>query len=88
MLTEFTLSILTEDGCVFEGPVDSIVVPGVDGYFGVQAHHAPLLAALGRGRLTVYARAAVHDYAVSGGFMEVAHNRATLLAHEIHEVAS
>ena len=59
----------------------SLQVPGSEGYLGVLAHHAPLITALRPGRLDVRdAKGAMQSYAVSGGFLEVSNNRATVLA--------
>jgi F-type H+-transporting ATPase subunit epsilon len=61
--------------------VVSLQVPGSEGYLGVLAHHAPLITALRPGRLDVRdTMGATRSYAVSGGFLEVSGNRATVLA--------
>ena len=42
----YRLKILTLEKSVYDADVKSIVAPGADGYFGVLAQHAPLIAAL------------------------------------------
>lgn len=81
MATPFQLDVITPDRTVFSGQVVSLVAPGAEGYLGILAHHAPLLAALGvgEGRVTDTEGRELH-FAVSGGFLEVAENRAILLA--------
>ena len=82
----FRLKILTLEKSAYDADVKSIVVPGLDGYFGVLAHHAPLIAALQPGMLTVKDAQGVESiYAVSGGFLEVSGNVATLLADAIEQ---
>ena len=84
MASEFELSILTPERAVFEGKVEYVQVPGSEGYLGVLAGHAALITALAAGRLTV--RKPGGDevvWAVSGGFFEVADDRATVLADEV-----
>ena len=82
----FRLRILTLEKSAYDADVKSIVVPGLDGYFGVLAHHAPLIAALQPGMLTVKDAQGVESiYAVSGGFLEVSGNVATLLADAIEQ---
>jgi F-type H+-transporting ATPase subunit epsilon len=84
MASVFRLKILTLEKIVLDADVVSIVVPGVDGYFGVLAHHAPLTAALQPGKLTVKeANGTESIYAISGGFLEVSGNVATLLADAV-----
>jgi F-type H+-transporting ATPase subunit epsilon len=83
-MNKFSLAVYTEDKMVLEEEVEALVAPGADGYLGVWANHAPLLTALQPGRLAVrVTREEVRRYAVSGGFLEVARNRAALLADAV-----
>ncbi len=80
----FSLSIVTPERVYCETEVESLVVPGTDGYLGVLSHHAPLITALKPGRIEYRdAEAKVHTLAVSGGFIEVSDNQVTLLADTI-----
>jgi F-type H+-transporting ATPase subunit epsilon len=84
MAAQFELAILTPERSVFEGKVEYVEVPGVEGAFGVLARHAALVSALGAGTLTV--RQPGGDevrWRVSGGFFEVGGDRATVLADEV-----
>ena len=81
MATSFQLSILTPERTVFEGEVEYVQVPGTEGYLGVLAHHAALVTGLAKGKLTVRkSGGAEEQWQVSGGFFEVSHNQATVLA--------
>jgi len=80
-VNKFGLTIATEEKTVLETEAESVVAPGADGYLGIWAHHAPLLTSLKPGRVEVRLnRDTVMVFAVSGGFLEVAHNKAMLLA--------
>jgi len=82
--TTFTLSILTPERTVFEGPVEYVQVPGTEGYLGVLANHAALVTGLAKGTLTVRKPGGGEStLAVSGGFFEVSHNQATVLADSV-----
>ena len=82
--TPFKLSVLTPERSVFEGAVEYVQVPGSEGYLGVLAHHAALVTALAPGTLTVRREGgAVETFEVSGGFFEVSHNQATVLADSV-----
>ena len=84
MATAFQLSILTPEKTVFEGDVEYVEVPGMEGYLGVLAHHAALVTGLAEGTLTVRKMGgAVEKFAVSGGFFEVSNNKATVLADSV-----
>jgi F-type H+-transporting ATPase subunit epsilon len=47
----FNLAIYTPEGEAFNGVVESLEAPGLQGRFGVLAHHAPMIAALQSGVL-------------------------------------
>ncbi len=77
----FMLEIVTPERLVYAGEVTSVTAPGEQGYFGVWANHAPLLAGLRSGVLTlIEATGEDKRMAVGGGFFEVASNHAILLA--------
>lgn len=77
------LEIVTPDRTVVSRPVHYVGIPGIEGEFGVLPNHVPLLSALSIGDL--YFRCAEKNDApshvfISGGFVEVAGNRVTVLA--------
>lgn len=77
----FKLEIITPEKVVMNEEVVSLTVPGVEGYLGVLAGHAPLMTELRQGE--VVARRADNtavELAIGGGFMDVAHDHAVILA--------
>lgn len=79
-MADYQLQIISQEKKVFDGRVTSMVVPAATGYLGVLAHHAPLVALLGSGNLTVRPTGAEEvSLRISGGFLEVRNNVATLL---------
>ena len=84
MAATFTLAILTPDRTVFEGEVEYVQVPGTEGYLGVLANHAALVTALAPGMLTMRAPGGGESkLTLTGGFFEVSHNQATVLADAV-----
>ena len=84
MAHTFSLSILTPEKTVFEGPVEYVEVPGAEGYLGVLANHAPLVTSLATGTITLrHASGTTELWSVSGGFFEVSSNQATVLADSV-----
>jgi len=80
----FVLSIVTPEKVYYEADIKSLVVPGTEGYLGVLSNHAPLITALQPGKIEFRdADDNVELMAVSGGFLEVSNNRATLLAEAV-----
>ncbi|GAB4325463.1 MAG: F0F1 ATP synthase subunit epsilon [Candidatus Zixiibacteriota bacterium] len=81
-MASFHLSIVTPAETVLDEEVESIVVPGAKGYLGVLANHAPLITPLQPGKMTIRKSGESDEtvMAISGGFLEVANNVATVLA--------
>ena len=78
----YQLSIVTPERSVFDGEVSSATLPGQTGYLGVWAHHAPMVAALIPGTLTVHegpSEQPTRVLAIAGGFAQVADNRMILV---------
>jgi len=78
----YQLNIVTPEKSVFDGAVSSTTLPGESGYLGVWAHHAPMVAALTPGMLTVYegtSESPTREYAIGGGFAQVIDNRMILI---------
>lgn len=85
-MADFQLQVYTQEKKVYDDPVTSIIVPAATGYLGVLANHAPLVALLGEGWLTVRpVGGADMRYHISGGFLEVRNNVATLLVDSMDE---
>lgn len=86
MAKQFRLQVFTQEKKVVDELVTSIQAPGVDGYFGVLADHAPLISALGKGNLTVTGADGTRVLGLTGGFIEVVNNTATVLADTLSDV--
>lgn len=77
----FELEVLTRERSVLRTQVTEAVIPGVDGYFGVWAGHAPLMTALMTGVVDLTFPDGTRDHlAVTGGFVEVLPEKTTVLA--------
>jgi F-type H+-transporting ATPase subunit epsilon len=72
------LTIVTPEGEAFHGPVDSVVLPGEVGDFGVLPGHERLLAALREGSLEVR-NPNPQRADISEGFAEVSDDRVVVL---------
>jgi F-type H+-transporting ATPase subunit epsilon len=81
MPDSFRLQIVTPERTVYSEEVVSMIAPGVDGYFGVLAHHAPMLAEVGVGRLVAERAGGARDVlSVAGGFLQVRDDATMVLA--------
>ena len=80
------LEILTAEGVLFDGDVDSVVAPGSEGELGILPSHAALMTMLQPGELR-YRTAEGESYlAVHGGFMEVRSDHVIVLADAAEHV--
>jgi F-type H+-transporting ATPase subunit epsilon len=72
---------------LFSGEVEQVDVPGAEGDFGVLAGHAPFVATLRPGILTVHGAGGEQKIVVLGGFAEVSAAGLTVLADVAESVA-
>ena len=79
-MATFHFELVSPDKISFSGEVDQVDVPGAEGDFGVLAGHAPLIALLRPGLMTVYAGGEQTKLVVLGGFAEVGPDGLTVLA--------
>ena len=72
--------LVSPEKLLFSGDVTQVDVPGSEGDFGVLEHHAPLVATLRPGILTVHNGAETQKLVVLGGFAEVSEKGLTIVA--------
>src|SRR5215470_1712089 len=80
MADRLTLEVATPSRAIISEQVDEVVVPGIEGYFGVLPGHAPLLSTLGIGELTYRNGRDELHLAIAGGFAEVRNDKVIVLA--------
>jgi F-type H+-transporting ATPase subunit epsilon len=74
------ISVLTPDKEIFEGAIKSVKVPGTDGQFQVLKNHAPIVASLSVGDVTlVKENGEKMVFPIKSGFIEVLNNQVSLL---------
>ena len=80
-MATFHFDLVSPEKLLFAGEVDQVDVPGAEGDFGVLAGHAPIVAALRPGIMTVFVNGEAQRMVVLGGFAEVsADGKLTVLA--------
>jgi F-type H+-transporting ATPase subunit epsilon len=77
---ELLLEVVTPDRLVLSTQADVVVLPGVEGQFGVLPGHIPFLSALEIGEMYYKAGGKTEYLAVSGGFAEVTGEKVTIVA--------
>ena len=79
-MATFHFDLVSPEKLAFSGEVDQVDVPGVEGDFGVLAGHAPVVAAIRPGILTVITGGTREKIIVLGGLAEVSEKGLTVLA--------
>jgi len=74
------LNIVTPERFLLSETVQSVELPGKEGYMGILPGHAPLLSELGVGTLSYRKGSDVEFFAVIKGFVEVLPGRVIVLA--------
>jgi F-type H+-transporting ATPase subunit epsilon len=79
-MATFHFDLVSPEKMAFSGEVDQVDVPGAEGDFGVLAGHAPVVAAIRPGILTVISGGSKQKVIVLGGIAEVSDKGLTVLA--------
>ena len=76
----FQFELLTPEEVLFREPVQEIIAPGQDGYFGVDAGHLYFATTLKRGVLTAKQKNVTRQYLLSGGIIQVTPKKVVICA--------
>jgi F-type H+-transporting ATPase subunit epsilon len=89
MAATLKLEVVSPERLLVSEPVEMVVVPGTEGYFGVLPQHMLLLSTLRPGVIDVYAGNTITErYFVTGGFAEVTGDSCTVLVDEALPVST
>ena len=76
----FEIEIISQKGLEFTGDVDSVTLPGKDGYITVLQNHASLVTTLKSGKLiTRSPKEKEKTIEITGGFSEIKNNKLIVL---------
>ena len=79
-MATFHFDLVSPEKLAFSGEVDQVDIPGVEGDFGVLAGHAPIVASIRPGILTVFSGGKQEKIIVTGGVAEMSEKGLTVLA--------
>ena len=86
-MATFHFDLVSPEKLAYSGEVDQVDIPGVEGDFGVLAGHAPVVAVIRPGILTVIVGGKHEKIIVLGGLAEVSEKGLTVLADTATSVA-
>ena len=73
------LEIISPEATLFKGEVDSVSVPGLNGYFQVLNNHAPIVSSLSNGEIVYSQKSKTNSLDIKGGIVEVLENKVSAL---------
>ena len=79
-MATFHFDLVSPEKLMFSGQVDQVDIPGSEGDFGVLAGHAPVVATIRPGIMTVFSGGKQEKIVVLGGLAEVSAKGLTVLA--------
>jgi F-type H+-transporting ATPase subunit epsilon len=83
MADTLQFELVSPERLLLSEPVEMVVVPGTDGYFGVLPRHAPVMSTLRPGVIDVYRGGVINQqFFVAAGFAEVNSTGITVLVDE------
>ncbi len=86
-MATFHFELVAPERLVYVGEVSQVDVPGEEGEFGILAGHAPYIATLKPGLLTIYGNGEPQRIVVRGGLAEMGPSGLTVLAEQAVPVA-
>ncbi len=78
--------VVSQDRIVFQGDVDSVNLPGMEGDMGILPNHSPILALLRFGVISIKTKTDEQFFTVAGGVAEVQPDQVTILADAAENV--
>lgn len=79
-MSTFQVSILAADNVLYEGPCESLIVPTLQGQYGILANHSNMISAVVPGELTYRVPNGQEQLAaVSAGLVKVENNEVLVL---------
>ncbi len=78
--------IISQDRIVYQGDVDIVLIPGIEGEMGILPNHSPLLTLIDYGVITTRSAKEEEYFTVSGGIAEIQPDKVTILADAAENV--
>ncbi len=73
------VEILTPDKTLFSGEAEVVTLPGVTGSFQLLENHAPMVANLGKGSVSIESGGKKESFNILSGLVEVLQNKVVVL---------
>jgi F-type H+-transporting ATPase subunit epsilon len=78
-MKEFDLKVVRNGGTLYDGPCASLIIPTTDGFYGIQANHTPLVAAISSGKIKYTVDNNENYISTDGAVLSFENNSATII---------
>ncbi len=84
-MAKIKLEVIQPIKTKIKGEFDHIIIPGIDGDFGISKNHTPFVTKIRTGILLLYKGEKVDKYAIHDGFVTVENNQITIVTEVIEK---
>ena len=71
MNNTFSVTVVSPEAMLYKGSAREVIVPAMGGIMGILPRHAPLLATLKKGTVSIFADSSKKKLEIESGFIEV-----------------
>lgn len=82
-MNTFQLKITSSNGCFYEGPCESIVLPTDDGAYGIQANHEPMVIGICIGEMQLKIDDEWKTLVLGQGYAQSGNNQVTIIVDSV-----
>lgn len=82
-MSKIHIKVIQPDQIRIDKDFDHIIVPGVDGDFGISLDHTPFITKLRSGVLQLFQNESIQEYALHDGFVTVENNNVVIVCDTI-----
>jgi F-type H+-transporting ATPase subunit epsilon len=82
-MAKVNLQIIQPTAAIISGEYDHVILPGIEGYFGVSSEHTPFITILKSGVAQLFQGDKVSKLAIHDGFCTVENNQVTILCETL-----
>ena len=85
-MNKITLEVIQPTKTKISGKYDHIIIPGIDGDFGVDWDHTPFITKIRPGILRIYFGKKIEEYAIHDRFVSVENNKVKIVCEIIEDI--
>ncbi|MFO7895730.1 MAG: F0F1 ATP synthase subunit epsilon [Candidatus Cloacimonadales bacterium] len=84
-MEKIKLKLIQPDRILLDDEIEHVIVPGVEGDFGVYVNHADFITKIRPGVLEVYSGEKIEEYAIHDGYVSVENNQVNIVCEAVEK---